>query len=88
MARLPGLPQRGLVGWMVLGLVCSSATFAVWTPGWGLETQQFTFFVALTVVGLSLYRDRSRGLLGVSLSLAAAALTRPEGPLFAACCFT
>ena len=87
-ARLPGLPHRGLVGWMALGLVCSSATFAVWTSGGGLETRQFTFLIVLAVVGLTLYPERRRVLLGVSLSLAAAALTRPEGPLFAACCFT
>ena len=86
-ARLPGLPDRGLVGWMALGLVCSSATFAVWTSGGGLETRQFTFCIVLAVVGLTLYPERRRVLLGVSLSLAAAALTRPEGPLFAACCF-
>ena len=86
-ARLPSLPHRGLVGWMALGLVCSSATFAVWTSGGGLETRQFSFFVVLAVAGLSLYRDRRHALLAVSLSLAAAALTRPEGPLFAACCF-
>ena len=70
-----------------MGLVCSSATFAVWTFGWGLETRQFTLFIVLAVVGLSLYRAKLPALLGVSLSLAAAALTRPEGPLFAACCF-
>ena len=86
-ARLPGLSHRGLVGWMALGLVCSSATFAVWTSGGGLETRQFTFCIVLAVVGLTLYPERRRVLLGVSLSLAAAALTRPEGPLFAACCF-
>ena len=86
-ARLPSLAHRGLVGWMALGLVCSSATFAVWTPGAGLETRQFTFFVVLAVVCLSLYRDGRRALLVVSWSLAAASLTRPEGPLFAACCF-
>ena len=86
-ARLPSLPHRGLVGWMALGLVCSSATFAVWTSGGGLETRQFTFFVVLAVVGLTLYRNRRGALLVVSSSLAAAALTRPEGPLFAACCF-
>ena len=28
-ARLPSLRNRGLVGWMALGLLCSSATFAV-----------------------------------------------------------
>ena len=86
-ARAPGLRQRRLVAWMALGLVCSSATFAVWTSGGGLETRQFTFFVVLAVVCLSLYRQRLRGLVVVSLSLAAAAYTRPEGPLLAACCF-
>ena len=83
--RLPSLSHRGLVGWMALGLVCSSATFAVWTSGGGLETRQFTFFVVLAVMCLSLYRDSRRGLLVVSLSLAAA-LTRPEGALLAALC--
>ena len=82
-ARLPSLPHWELVGWMALGLVCSSATFAVWTSGGGLETRQFSFFVVLAVVGLSLYRDRRRALLTVLLSLAVAALTRSEGPLFA-----
>ena len=86
-ARLPALRHRVLVGWMALGLVCSSATFAVWTSGGGLETRQFTFFVVAAVVCLSLYRGSRRALLVVSLSLAAAALTRPEGPLFALCCF-
>ena len=86
-ARLPLLRHRRLVGWMALGLVCASATFAVWTSGGGLETRQFTFFIVLAVMCLSLYRDRHRGLLAASLSLAAAALTRPEGPLLAALCF-
>ena len=43
-ARMPALRHRWLVAWMALGLVCSSATFAVWTSGGGLETRQFTFF--------------------------------------------
>ncbi len=86
-ARAPGLRHRRLVAWMALGLVCSSATFAVWTSGGGLETRQFTFFLVLAVVCLSLYRHRLRGLIAASLSLAAAAYTRPEGPLIAACCF-
>ena len=86
-ARLPGLSHRGLMAWMALGLVCSSATFAVWTSAGGLETRQFTMCIVLAVVGLTLYPERRRALLGVSLSLAAASLTRPEGPLFAACCF-
>ena len=85
-ARLPHLQHRGMTAWMALGLLCSSATFAVWTSGGGLETRQFTLFIVLAVVCLSLYRDSRRGLLMASLSLAAAALTRPEGPLIAACC--
>ena len=86
-ARLPGLTHRDLVAWMALGLVCSSATFAEWTWAGGLETRQFTMFIVLAVVGLTLYPEHRRTLLGVSLSLAAAALTRPEGSLFAVCCF-
>ena len=86
-ARLPALRQRGLVAWMALGLVCASATFAVWTSGGGLETRQFTFFAVLAVACLA-PGGASRGLLAAaSLSLAAASLTRPEGPLLAACCF-
>ena len=81
--RLPFLQRRGLTAWMALGLVASSATFAVWTSGGGLETRQFTFFIVLAVVCLSLYRGNRWGLLAASLSLAAAAYTRPEGPLFA-----
>ena len=84
--RTPALPYRRLTAWMAVGLVCSSATFAVWTSGGGLETRQFTFFIVLAVVGLALHRRNRWGLLTASLSLAAAALTRPEGPLIAAIC--
>ena len=86
-ARLPSLRDRGLVGWMALGLLCGSATFAVWTSGGGLETRQFTFFIVAAVVCLSVYGTSHLGLLAASLSLAAAALTRPEGLMLAACCF-
>ena len=85
-ARIPGLRHRGLAAWMALGLVCGSATFAVWTSGGGLETRQFTFFVISAVVCLSLYRNSGWGLLAASLSLALAALTRPEGVLIAIVC--
>ena len=84
--RTPGLPYRGLTTWMALGLVCGSATFAVWTSGGGLETRQFTFFIVLAVACLALYRRNRWGLLAASLSLSAAALTRPEGPLIAVIC--
>ena len=86
-ASLPGLRRRGLVIWMALGLLCTSATFAVWTSGGGLETRQFTLFVVVAVVCLTVHSGSRRGLLGASLSLAAAACTRPEGLLIAACCF-
>ena len=86
-ARLPSLQNRGLVGWMALGLLCSSATFAVWTSAGGLETRQFTFFIVAAVVCLSVYGNSRWGLLAASLGLAAAALTRPEGLMLAACCF-
>ena len=72
---------------MTLGLLCSSATFAAWTSGGGLETRQFTFFILATVVCLSLYSNNTRGLLVASFCLAAAELTRPEGLLLAVCCF-
>ena len=86
-ARLPNLQHRRLVTWMSLGLVCSSATFAVWTSGGGLETRQFTFFIVLAVVLLTTCRHSRRGLLAASTSLALASLTRPEGPLIAMSCF-
>ncbi len=73
---------------MALGLLCSSATFAVWTSGGGLETRQFTFFVVVAVAILTARGDSRWGLLTASLSLSAASYTRPEGPLIAACCFT
>lgn len=85
-ARLPAVSNRGLIQWMAVGLVCSSATFAVWTSGGGLETRQFTFFTVLAVTLLVLGRSNEKALAAASLSLAAAALTRPEGALVAAVC--
>ena len=86
-SRLPSLQYRGLTSWMAIGLLCSSATFAVWTSGGGLETRQFTFFIVAAVICLGLDANSTRGLLAASLFLAAAELTRPEGLLLAACCF-
>ncbi len=84
--RMPSLPHRGLVGWMALGLVCSSATVAVWTSAGGLATRQFTFLLVVAFVILSIHGTRRWGLLTASLSLAGAELTRPEGLLLGACC--
>ena len=81
------LRNRGLAGWMALGLVCGSATFAVWTSGGGLETRQFTFFVMAAIVALAVHGGSRWGLLAASFSLAGASLTRTEGILIAACCF-
>ena len=83
--RTPSLPHRGLIGWMALGLLCSSATFAVWTSAGGLETRQFTFFVLAGLVALSVHGSRRWGLLAASLCFAAAELTRPEGLLIGGC---
>ena len=85
-ARMPWLRYRGLIAWMALGVICGSATFAAWTSGGGLETRQFTFFVLGAVACLSVFGANRWGLVVASLSLAAAALTRPEGLLVAACC--
>ena len=85
--RLPGLKARRLTAWMALGFLCASAAFGVWTSAGGLETRQFTLFVVLAVA-LTSARPHSRGALFLaSTSLGLAALTRPEGPLFALCCF-
>ena len=84
--RMPSLRHRGLVAWMSLGLVCCSATFAVWTSAGGLETRQFTFFVAAAVALLAVHRGSRAGLLSASFSLGLASLTRPEGLLIAGCC--
>ncbi len=86
-ARMPGLQRRGLTAWLALGLVASSATFAVWTSAGGLETRQFTMFIVAAVVILAVHRASCWGLLAASFSLAGAALTRPEGLLIAAICF-
>ena len=86
LARVPAVRHRWLVAWMAFGLLCTSATFAVWTSGGGLETRQFTLFMVLAVVCLSLWRSGRRGLVAASLSLALAAWTRPEGLLTGLVC--
>ena len=84
--RMPSLRHRGLVAWMSLGLLCSSATFAVWTSAGGLETRQFAFLVVAAVVLLAVHRNSRLGLLSASFILGLASLTRPEGMLIAGCC--
>ena len=82
-AHAPGLSRRWLTAWAATALLCTSATFAVWTSGGGLETRQFTFLVTLAFALAGCRPDRGRALLAASLALGAACLTRPEGPLFA-----
>ena len=84
--RLPGVSHRGLVGWMALGLVCSSATVAVWTSAGGLATRQFTFLLVVAVAVLSVHGTRRWGQLTASFSLGLAELTRPEGALLGGLC--
>ena len=47
--RASTLRNRGLAGWMALGAVCGSATFAVWTFGGGPKTRQFTFAITAII---------------------------------------
>ena len=84
--RLPGVSHRGLVGWMALGLVCSSATVAVWTSAGGLSTRQFTLLLVVAVAVLSVHGTRRWGQLTASFSLGLAELTRPEGLLLGGLC--
>ena len=81
----PSLSSRRLVSWMALGLVCTSATFAVWSTG-GLETRQFTALVLAAVLALGLRPRSPRCLLVASFCLGLASLTRPEGLLLGFVC--
>ena len=50
-ARLPGLRRPGLVAWMALCLLCTSATYAVWTCAGELETSHASGFNHLWAAG-------------------------------------
>ncbi len=63
------------IGWLAL-----NRNVAVWATS-GLETRQFTFFLLLAVWLAHRSTGRPERLLGASLALSGAALTRPEGPL-------
>ena len=78
-ARLPMLRRRRLAAWMAFGLLCSSATFAVWTSGGGLETRQFTLFTTAAVLCLSLWRSERWGLCGGGLRTGAVLCRRNPG---------
>ncbi|MFO0658832.1 MAG: hypothetical protein U0165_03215 [Polyangiaceae bacterium] len=90
-------PARGLAVLTSLVLLATNRSFAVWCSS-GLETRQFTVFVVGAVALLAasaverakdVERERSlqRWLVGASLLLGAAELTRPEASLIFASCF-
>lgn len=72
-----------LAGLAPLLLACSSG-FACWSSG-GLETQLYTFLVAVALDGYVAAHDgdEAGGLRRMAIALALAAMTRPEGLLIA-----
>jgi hypothetical protein len=69
--------------WLAPFVLASSRSFAAWCSG-GLETMFFTLLLFLGVAAHLRERERGSALpLASSLLLATAALTRPEGNLFA-----
>lgn len=68
---------------MAGGLLALSSGFACWSSG-GLETQMFSFFVTLALYAYVRGDENSRYLRLLGVSLALAAMTRPEGLLITA----
>lgn len=77
----PVVALRPFVALTAFGLLAINRHVAVWATS-GLETRQFTFLVVLGAYLAHRARGRPRLLLWAALALAAAELTRPEGPLF------
>jgi arabinofuranosyltransferase len=75
---------RGRSAWDLVApaLLALSAGFACWSSG-GLETQMFTFWVALAIHFYLTGDEDGRALRRVGWALALAAMTRPEGLLVA-----
>jgi hypothetical protein len=65
--------------WFTVLVLCLSGSFTAWCTG-GLETM---FFALLVFLGYAALADRPTQPRAAALALAAAALTRPEGLLFA-----
>jgi arabinofuranosyltransferase len=74
-----GAPLAGLAP---LLLACSSG-FACWSSG-GLETQLYTFLIALALDAYLEADERPAALRRMAIALALSAMTRPEGLLLAA----
>lgn len=92
--------ERGLAVAAASLLLVTNRSFAVWCSS-GLETRQFTLFVlgAIALLGattvergasdpISITRPSIGSLIGASVLLGAAELTRPEGGLIFVSCFT
>ncbi len=83
---LRGAGWRDPIVWLCPFLLAANHSFTAWCTG-GLETMAFTLVVFAAV--MAFLAERRRGVtrpLGSSALFAIAALTRPEGVLFAAIC--
>jgi hypothetical protein len=74
-----GSSAGSLWAWLPVSFLCLGGSFAAWCTG-GLETM---FFTLLVFLGFGAASARPSRPLATALALAAAALTRPEGLLFA-----
>lgn len=79
-----GNGERSSSAWdyVAPALLAASSGFACWSSG-GLETQMFTFWVALALYLYTAGDSEPRRLRGLGVVLALAAMTRPEGLLVA-----
>jgi arabinofuranosyltransferase len=80
----PFRDRRAAAVWLAFLLLAANRSWAVWTTS-GLETRQFTFLILLAVCLLRHVPRGARMLAGVSLCMAAAEYTRPEGLLLWGC---
>jgi len=81
--RFASRPDDSPWPWLLLLVLVTSKSFAAWCTG-GLETMCFALLVFLGLARLLRREPARRDALTSSLCFAAAALTRPEGVLFAA----
>jgi arabinofuranosyltransferase len=75
--------ERSYWDYLAPTLLALASGYACWSSG-GLETQMFTFFIALALYAYCRADNQPRWLRTVGIALALAAMTRPEGLLIAA----
>ncbi|MBL4633557.1 MAG: hypothetical protein JKY56_06785 [Kofleriaceae bacterium] len=75
--------RKSLLDFFAAALLAVSSGFACWTSG-GLETQMFTFWVTLAFYAYVRADGETRYFRLLGISLALAAMTRPEGLLITA----